>query len=168
MSAVHGSSRNDFNGAMVYAASRPTRSEGRFNSASAKFFHADIQQSIITVINGSTPFFGVNPVEKMSAVLFPVAVTDTGRDLPLGTKRRIKQDILDGSLSGRLRMQKGWRGNVARMQEPSRGERASRIFSWTHHTAVSMRDCRSRHASANLAGSAIFIRPSSSVVVAPA
>lgn len=32
---------------------------------------------------------------------FPVAVTDTDRDLPLGTKRRIKQDILDGSLSGR-------------------------------------------------------------------
>ena len=76
MSAVHGSSRNDFKsysstltvglhtegesatpvrlrqdrqffifGAMVYAASRPTRSEGRFNSASAKFFHADTQQT---------------------------------------------------------------------------------------------------------------------------
>ena len=44
---VHGSSRNDFNGAMVYAASRPTRSEGWFNSASAKFFQADIQQTSI-------------------------------------------------------------------------------------------------------------------------
>ena len=35
MLAVHGSSRNDLNGAMVYAASRSTRPEGRFNSASA-------------------------------------------------------------------------------------------------------------------------------------